>query len=482
MNKITLSIFISLLSVTASGQNCIFDLAKKHFAEQGDTLKIKAVEFLENNIDIHFTRTYYFVDSVGNKVDFSEFDFPNFNESRQALRALNLTPIPFDIPDREQLTANQIIEIVERGFRAWSKPWNRNLSFEDFANFLLPYRVQNEPLEDWYNTFRERFSFLARDRAADIVNSVNSYLKTWFFSSFSFEHRTEIEYTLSPSQMLFRKQGNCQDLCNLSVYIMRMLGLPSGIDFTPAWATSSFNHFWATYIDENGEHRPFEGVTGMADDFVVFREPSKVFRITYQKQPNMLADKIPTDEIPTDFLRMRNIIDVTSDYWRTSDLVANITETPKNGITYISVFNAMRWFPVDWAKVENSQARFRDLSVGVVYLPLNYENGRLQPSGYPILIYPDRTKKELIPDFENRISVTVTEAPRYLVYKEGKRYAFFYWNREWIHVGVRMVEGNNTPFTFDNVPSNTVYLLISEYSRGRERVFTVREDGTLERW
>jgi len=480
MRTIILLIILSC-SIFISAQNSAFDEAKRHFAEKDDTLKIKALEFLEQNITEHFSRTYFWQDSIGNVSNFSEFDYPNFNESRKALKGLKLKPVQQIIPDSEQLTSEDLISIVERGFENWQKPFNRNLSFDDFCDFLLPYRVQDEPLENWYDNFSEKFSFLAKNTTADICNSVNSNLKTWFFSSFSFEDRTELDYCLSPSQMLFRQQGNCQDLCNLSVYTMRMLGLPCSVDFTPAWATSSYNHFWCTYINENGEHRPFEGVTGMANDFVIFREPSKVFRITYRKQPNTLSSKIPAADIPTDFLRATNIIDVTADYWRTSDLEFKINQIPHNGISYISVFNALRWYPVDWAEVENSSAKFKDLSVGVVYMPLNYEYGESRPSGNPVLIYPNKTTKELIPDYENKITVTVTEAPKYLIYRTGKKYTFFYWDKKWINAGTKIADETKV-LNFENMPANTLYLLLPEYSERKERIFTVKVDGSLERW
>jgi len=470
----------ALFAVCIHSQNA-FEEAKHHFAQQNDTLKIRAVEFLENNISEHYAHTFYYVDSLGNKVNFNEFDYPNYNQSRKALKELYLKPVAVDIPDSTVITANQIIETVEHGFEAWTKQWNRNLSFEDFCNYLLPYRVESEPIEDWYDMFKNKFSFLSKNRPADIVNSVNSNLKTWFFSSFSFEDPTELEFCQSPSQMLFRQQGNCQDLCNLSIYIMRMLGLACNIDFTPAWATSSYNHFWCSYIDENGQHRPFEGVTGMADDFVIYREPSKVFRITFGKQPDMLADKIPDNEIPTSFLKMKNIIDVTSDYWRTTDLPCKITTEPQNNISYISVFNSLRWAPVDWAQVENSVAYFKNLSVGVVYLPQNFENGRIEPSGNPVVIYPDKTTKELIPDYKKPITVTVTEAPKYLIYRTDKKYMFFYWDKKWIKAGEKTADLSKV-LSFDNIPANTVYLLVPEYSQRKERIFTVKEDGTLERW
>jgi hypothetical protein len=336
-------------------------------------------------------------------------------------------------------------------------------------------------LEDWQKIFYDKFSFLAKNTAADICNSVNSNLKTWFFSSFAFEDRTELDYCLSPSQLLFREQGNCQDLCNLSVYAMRTLGLACGIDFTPAWATSSYNHWWCTYIDEQNRRRPFEGVTGAADDFVVFREPSKVFRITYREQPAALANRIPSGEIPNGHLRMKNITDVTPQYWRTTSATCNISKQTNNGITYIGVFNALNWKPVDWCEIKNGTALFQNLSVGAVYIPLNYENGKTAPAGNPVLIRPDKSTQELAPDYNHKITVTVTEAPKYLIYRSGKKYIFFYWDNKWISAGTKTA--NETKMlSFENIPANTLYLLVPEYSEKKERIFTITEKGETERW
>lgn len=188
-----------------------------------------------------------------------------------------------------------------------------------------------------------------------------------------------------------------------------------------------------------------------------------------------------TADIPTSFLRMKNIIDVSPNYWRTTDLQCKITEIPANKISYISVFNGLRWFPVDWAMVENSQANFKNLSVGVVYMPQNYENGKLQPSGNPVLIYPDKTTRELSPDYKNKITVTVNEAPKYLIYRTGKKYTFFYWDKKWVNAGTKIADESKV-LSFENIPANTVYLLVPEYSERKERIFTVKADGSLERW
>jgi hypothetical protein len=262
---------------------------------------------------------------------------------------------------------------------------------------------------------------------------------------------------------------------------MRTLGLACSVDFTPAWATSSYSHFWCTYINENGEHRPFEGVTGMGDNFVVYREPSKVFRITYRIQKNTLANRIPIKEIPNGHLQMKNIIDVTSNYWRTTAITCNITKSTNNNISYIGVFNALNWKPVDWAEVINNKAMYHNLSVGAVYIPLVYENGKINPAGNPILIRSDKSVKEFIPDYNRNITVTIPESTKYIIYRTGKKYTLFYWDGKWIRTTTKKAD-ETKKLSFDNIPANTLYLLIPEYSERKERIFSISDNGEIERW
>ena len=487
MKKVSIHIVLSCFLVLPSfAQDDVFLKVKKHYEATGETLKAKAVDFIDENIDIHSSCCYVWKDSTGKAFDFNELEYNNFNESRAALKQLietyRLRPVRMEVKDREQMTEGILKDIIERGFESWNKPWNKNLSFDDFCDYLLPYRVQNEPFENWQENFSVRFSALAKDKASDICNSANNQLKQWFFSSFAFEDRMGLRYMLSPSQMLFRKQGMCEDLCALSVYVMRTLGLACSVDFTPAWATSSYAHYWCTFIDETNVHRPFEGVTGTAADFVVYREPSKVFRISYRSRPDALAAQIPSEQIPPGHLRLANIIDVTKNYWRTAQLNSKLKKLPANGITYIAVFNALNWYPVDWTKPqEEGDYTFNDLSVGVIYLPVNYENEQYIVAGYPVLIHADKKTTELVPDYNNKITINITEAPKYLKYRTGKKYSFYYWDDHWISAGTK-VASDSKSLAFEEIPSNTVYLLVPEYSEGKERIFTVNKTGEIERW
>lgn len=485
-NKLLIiSIFIQF-STSVYCQYDVFKQVENYYLQSHDTLKIRILKFLEDNVDIHYSRVYYWQDSLRNKVEFDELSFEDYNASKLKLSELKrvnkVKPVFYNIPDRKNITKEQLIKTIDSGVNNWGKPWNKNLKFDDFCNYLLPYRSQNEPLEDWVNIFENRFSAISGNNCAEICNNVNTNLSKWFLCSFAYENRSEGNYMLSPSQMFFRKEGLCEDMCNLSVYSMRTLGLPVSIDFTPAWATSSYNHMWCTYIDEDGTHRPFEAITGLSNNFVIFREPGKVFRITYCNQSSSLANKIDNDAIPFGHLRKKNIIDVTNEYWPTSSINCRLFAVPsQNKISYISVFNSLRWIPVDWGKVNNDNVLFKNLSIGSVYLPINYEKGQIIVASNPVLIKSDKEKIELIPNYNNLISVKLFEKPKYLIYRIGKKYTFLYWDKKWINAGEKQAT-ESKELIFDKIPSHTIYLLIPEYSQKKERIFTINDNNELEYW
>jgi hypothetical protein len=481
MKKILLILILGFPSIAIFAQTSIFEQAKKHYSQPKDSLKRQAVEFIEKNIDEHYSIFLSYQNSAGKKVSFNELNYPNFKESQQALKKLKLTAKTDKKSDANLLTYNDLIEIIERGFKAWGKFWNKNLSFDDFCNYLLPYKIGNEPFENWYSKFDERFSHLQKGKKPhEIVDMVNSDLQKWFFSSKKKKKREE-PYFLSPSQLFFRKQGYCLDWCHLSAYAMRLKGVAVCVDFTPAWATSSYDHAWCAYIDENNKFKPFEGVKGKSNDFVIFREPGKVFRVTYAKQPKAIASILPQNEIPANHLKRKNIIDVTDSYWRTTDINCSLTEVSKNKIAYVSVFNASRWKIIGWGTVADNKAFFEKLPVGVVYLPQNYENGKISIAGDPFLIKANKSVTVLKPNHNNKINISITEAPKYLYYRTGKKYAFYYWDKEWKHIGTKTATESKV-LTFENVPSNTIYILIPEYSEKKERIFTINEKGEIERW
>ena len=93
------------------------------------------------------------------------------------------------------------------------------------------------------------------------------------------------------------------------------------------------------------------------------------------------------EQIPKGFLRAKNYIDVTQEYWETQEV-----EIPNNlmadvptlfghntNTAYACVLNNLDWKVVWWGKIWDGKVHFKNMSKGVVYLPMQYSNKKLFP-------------------------------------------------------------------------------------------------------
>jgi len=93
-------------STLAYSQTDVFKDVEKHYLQSHDTLKIRILKFIEGNVDIHYSRIYYWQDSLKNKVEFDELGFEDYNVSKlklSELKKLNkMKQVFYNIPDRKK--------------------------------------------------------------------------------------------------------------------------------------------------------------------------------------------------------------------------------------------------------------------------------------------------------------------------------------------------------------------------------------------
>ena len=455
-----------------------------------DSLRFKAACFLIANMSCHTSRMFYWADSTGTRVPFDEFSYPDFNSAVASFNQMSikqkLKPEVYNRDDLQSMTADYLIKNIDDAFVLKEKAWAKGLTFDQFCEYLLPYRFMDEPYSEWRISFYNEYLpitkplFDKKIRQACITLSNN--LKNSFYNTY-ISNPLKIEPAfLSPKQMIFRNQGACEDMANWGGYILRSMGIGAAIDYTPAWATSTGSHYWNVAFSERGEGIPFFMTDNDPNTFMMNREPSKVFRITYSIQKNTLAQQVPLKEIPEGNLRLSNYFDVTKDYWKVGNItIKQLNKNKKATIVYASVFNGMSWRPIWWGTIKKKTVELTDMSCGVVYLPQYYENEKLIPASFPHLLRPDRTVQVLEPDTMNTRSITVETDNEYIIIRKGSNYHLFYWYGKWINVQSIKAE-NASSMTFDKAPRNALFVLVPEYSAGKERPFTVDDSGTIERW
>ncbi|MEO6524615.1 MAG: hypothetical protein ABIN91_23220 [Mucilaginibacter sp.] len=451
----------------------------------GDPLKLKAIYFLISNMDIHYSVDYYWADGDNKKIAYNELDYPDFKLAVQAFNQLKskipkIHPVPVTYKDINSIKADFLIENVKSAFKVWKNGAAKNIPFKDFCEYILPYRVSVEPLQDWRSIYQKKFNFITEfSKKINIqaaLPEVSSDYNSWFSSTWGKAQRKDPLPRLGALQLLARKEGPCEDIADLEVFTFRSQGIPVSLNIVPYWATSSSNHSINSVFDEKMHPIQFDVSRIPAFNNELQREPSKVLRITYSKQPSVLAQFEDAKHIPPGFMRDLNYIDITDQYWQTCNVEAQLfNAVVGNKVAYACVFNNLSWNAAWWGKVKKHSVTFNNMSKGVVYLPAFYQNGKIKAAGYPIAQGYHHTTV-LKPDIANKRIITINEQDKYISFHPGYVYKLFYWDNAWKLSGKMKATFSTKSMLVPNQPKNALLLLVSDHPNGNERPFIITDN------
>lgn len=493
------NIFSQSISNEEMAKSRLQTIVTKHY--QNDAEKSKAAAFLISNMDIHYSENYKWIDKDNNKVDFNELDYPNFEIAVKTFQKLQdsikLTPQSFITNDIEKVTPELLITNIDLAFNAWkNNPWSKSYDFETFCEYILPYRSLTEPLEDW----REEYSQLVfqpvknanKNQPAQAAIQTINELKNFRF----LESRPDPIPYLSPKQLLFRREGACNDLANLTLLACRSIGLAVTFDFTPEYGASSKRHFWDTIIDEYGKHIPFNGncfgnPQGLPYAYnATEKRLAKVFRKTYSKQSGSLAAIKDTSSIPNGFLREMNNLDVTEEYVPTGKINYPV-KTSSSAIGYLNVFNLTKWRVIDWGQNSGNSIEYHNLGLNIVYLPGFYDevSKKMNYAPYPVLLDNNKKQHILAPHYNKtfsfHISRDITKKSPGLDFNsfevfENEIYTLYVWDNGWKKLDQSRAERDF--IKFPKIPDNGLFLALCAKSNGYERIFTINNETKQIEW
>ena len=473
-----------------------------HYKNINDKQKLEATYFLIRNMANRCYAKTKITDTLGVDVDFdvlSYVDYKSMVAGWDSVEA-NIGTIDFArdtlIFDINILKSEYLIENIDLAFKAWKNPWAKQLSFEQFCEYILPYRSTNEPVENWRPQLVERYKWLAdslKDKSDPIeaCSLVNSEIISWFdFDPRFYRHPTD----LGLSELMSYKKGRCEDMTTLAIYAMRSQGIPVMSDYTPAWPNTGNNHAWNATLTKNGEVVIFMGCEANPYDYKLANKKAKVYRKTFGKQMNSLAVIAPEYEKIPGWLASSHYIDVTKEYIDVVDVELSLTrEKPDScNYAYLYVFNSGEWKSIHWGTLDsNNIATFTDMGKDIAYLPVYYKNGEFVVAANQFILNEDGTMTENIADTINTTSIDLysttqkvtrltTDEIEKASFKDGAEYELFYWNDEWIKLSSEIAKGEK-PIHFENVPINALFWLIEKDSKKEERIFTI-VDGNVKWW
>ncbi|TZF82288.1 transglutaminase domain-containing protein [Pedobacter sp. BS3] len=394
-----------------------------HYKYSGEKQKLKAAYFLISNMP-----DKYYVD--GDEIHNYDSIFTIFNsyhkrkkfiyKNSPVIRAkwdsiLNKFGNPavdeLDIVrDYDTLKANFLIDNIDQAFRWYQTDKNKNISFDNFCEYLLPYRILREKPEDWRNIFfyayKPLFDTIKGRSTIETVKSVNISLEKILDTNYIL---WEYPFDISASNMLLAKRGSCLQIIAHTALIFRAHGIPVGIDYTPLWGDRPNGHYWNTLLLENGENFPFEGAT------IPFKRKNKfTYRISKAYRMTFALQDIPQpdnkEEVP-EYLLNRRRIDVTHEYNKCYNIKVKVKK-PATGHSFhnavICTYAKTDWKAQSWGSIKGDYAYFKNMGSDLAYIIMYYYGNQYIPASNPFILQKDGNLREIIPDYQHRINLTLT--------------------------------------------------------------------------
>lgn len=215
MKRILLSLLLATVSFTAYAQHFITDTAFRQKVENAFHAKMKLIGMK-------------FYDTHGLRVS------PEEEEALHFLYAYMPIADATDYPTAYHLN-NVRTALRTRTTMAWGKIVPELL----FRHFVLPMRVNNEPLDSSRAVFYRELSGRVKGLSMkDAILEVNH----WCHERVTYEPSDA--RTSSPLQSIRTGRGRCGEESTFTVAALRSIGIPARQVYTPRWAHTDDNHAW----------------------------------------------------------------------------------------------------------------------------------------------------------------------------------------------------------------------------------------------
>ncbi len=438
----------------------------KHYKNEGDSLKLKAAIFLISNMSnkIGYTPAYMLhffpvLDSIKTKrgdndtltlKQMNELYKENFNQIRDE--------ILFDENkfqwDAQLISSEMLIENIDYAFKAWREmPWAQHIDFEQFCEYILPYRIYNESLSQWRKYYYEKYSWI-KDSVGNVSEpeKVCEYINRYLTKNFATLNSLEDVPALSFLDNDTYQMGLCEHGFSWMIGIMRSLGIPSTIDFTPVYSKRGKAHDWVVVFDTSNTPYGINGAqiagntTAPSEDWAT----TKAYRNTFEINTSENNYKRAYERFP-----LQNFIDVSNEYpYPQTDIQIKIPDSitiPDNTPVYLCCLGYNTSIsPIDASYSETNTYSWSNVACNTVFVLAYYSNNEKHLVGNPFTFTATKpcNKIDFNPDYTHRNTVSLTR--KYFPYSRGK--LIKYANGM---VGGRF-EGANKPNFSDAVPLYTI--------------------------
>lgn len=345
-------------------------------------------------------------------------------------------------PDVKFISADYLIENIDIAFEVWKYPWCSSLSFEEFCEEILPYRMRNEPLESWRKYYYEKYKSMADSLAVNYSSMRETAI--FFNNAFRKYYRPEMESIkgeLSYKEMEYHKGGSCIQMVLNAVQEMRSFGFPLNIDVIPYHGKLNKSHAYNSFIDEDGKCVGFSPYS-----------------------PNLTGNGMTAHVVNRIYYESPRYRKVTEQYYNVANIVideGNISLATYNDGAFKKVLSPER--------TDSDRSEFDRITCGLLYFPVR---SNMLPARTSPFILEEGGNLRYFEAIEKDETVLLNDVGLYWyrtrVNIEDGYYRLMGWDNGWVEIGYTYKD-NDMFLNFGEVPNYGLFLVIGEGEKGQKQ-------------
>ena len=369
-----------------------------------DPEKLDAAKYLIGNMPVHYSYSSGEIENFYDEALEIMHSGVSAEQQRDSINRLFADKYPHLagslVSDVRIIGADYLIYSIDQAFDQWrNRPWAQHLSFEEFRDWILPYKaVDLQSLDYWRDTLSARFS--------DSISTVPSddLKRTGIYGAIDIV-RNEIHTKNSPTvfwgsdggpallgarTLADMTYGTCLDYVTMGTLTFRSMGLPAVVDQVPCWGRNHEGHSWFTFLSDQGREVPTINslIMPAGIGFYPYERIPKVFRTGYTVNRERMV-YLNTAKYVYPFKLCDT--DVTDHYCRTSDLEIPIRRDVRLKDRYVYIAMAVNadgpeWRVLDYGRLHAGKACFRKMGRNMLYIVLGFDGNGLLPVSDPFFV------------------------------------------------------------------------------------------------
>lgn len=281
-----------------------------------------------------------------------------------------------DIPDCKGIDTLFLRKHLDYAFLLRdNNPLVKQLSFENFCSYILPYRALSDyPLiccnEVLGSIFAKYLIPYNQHGPQELALGYNRTL--WWLRKAQGEY--PFDTMLGWPEVFFKGNHDCVDNANYATLILRACGIPAAVESNIAQRFSTSRHYMTAFIDKNGVWQKFDPeASGIVDKSAPAVRALNIYREHFEVLPSApFALKQECEPLP-EGLSAVGLEDVSELYMHTHKMILPLdTIPPHRNLVYLATFmpHSQGLLPVTWGRIVGDSAHFEHIVKDEVYYPV----------------------------------------------------------------------------------------------------------------